>query len=214
MCTSKELETETHLSEGSLITAAVVKDEKSSLDSSNQSSSQTLDAKDADSDLGSQSSNSGQNPNAGQNSSPYVDVAEFIRNNLSQAVSPKIKSDLPEAKDSGRTIDEINSQAVTSLIGILEKNEKERLEQQKPLRNCLLFFVGLQLLFFNGIIVYMMVHLGNAEGVNPSELLDFLKFYMGGALAELIAMIFFITRSTFASTGQDIVKGLMGRLSK
>lgn len=129
-------------------------------------------------------------------------------------MSSQVQSDLPETKDSGKTIDEINSQAVTSLIGILENIERERLKQQKPLRNCLLVFVGVQLFFFNGVIVYMMIHLGNVAGVNPSELLDFLKFYMGGALAELIAMIFFITRSTFASTGQDIAKGLMDRLSK
>ena len=118
MCTSRELETETRLSEGSLILSGDVKDEEPFPDSSNQRSSQTPDAKDAGSDPGRQSSNSGQGPNAGQNSSSHVDVAEFVRSNLSQAVSPKVKSDLPEAKDSGKTIDEINSQAMTSLIGI------------------------------------------------------------------------------------------------
>lgn len=149
-----------------------------------------------------------------QSSPPDFDIKGYIQQSLSSVVPDKIRSDLPETNDYNKTIDEINSKAITSLINILENIERERLQQQKPLRNCLLVFVGIQMLFFNGVIVYMMVRLGNAQGVNPSELLDFLKIYMGGALAELIAMVFFITRSTFASTGQDIVKGLMDRLSK
>lgn len=173
-------------------------EEKSSLKNLNLCDSQNLNAKGRDS-----------NSSCNQD---LIDATDFIRENLSRVTS--IGSDLPETNDSIKTIDEINSQAITSLISILEKNESERLKQQKPLRNCLLSFVGAQLLFFNGIIFYMMIHLGNKVGVQSSELLDFLKLYMGGALAELIAMVFFITRSTFALTAQSIVKGLMGRLPK
>lgn len=147
MCFSEGLEAETRLGVENPIPADVAESEKPSFDSSGHSSAQSSSAKGTDLVLESQNSNSGHPPNAGQNPPPQVDAAEFIRDNLSQLMSPQIHSDLPESKDSGKTIDEINSQAVTSLIGILENIEKERLKQQRPLRNCLLFFVGGAIIF-------------------------------------------------------------------
>lgn len=143
------------------------------------------------------------------------DAVYFIKKGLAEKVSGNIRTDMPDTKNSGnQTIDSMNAHAITSLTNILNNIEGERLKQQKPLRNWLLVFMGLQLLFFNLVIGYVLIKFSQENGASAAETFDFLKFYMGGSLAELLAMIFFITRNTFASTGQDIVKGLINRISK
>lgn len=149
------------------------------------------------------------------NSAAVDSDAVLIQNSLSQEVSNRISIDIPAENPSGNnTIDEINSEAAKSLLNILNNIESERLKQQKPLRNWLLFFLFLQLVFFNAIVMYVIYTCTKLDGVDISEILDFLKYYMAGSLAELIAMVFLITKSTFVSIGQDIVKGLMNRISK
>lgn len=143
------------------------------------------------------------------------DTVQFIQKGLTGKVSGNVRTDMPDTKNSGnQTIDGMNAHAITSLTNILNNIEGERLKQQKPLRNWLLVFMGLQLLFFNLVIGYVLIKFSQENGASAAETFDFLKFYMGGSLAELLAMIFFITRNTFASTGQDIVKGLINRISK
>ena len=109
-------------------------------------------------------------------------------------------------------IQEINENALSILMGVLSSSEEARIKQQKPLQISLLVFVGIQLIFFNGIICALVVYFFRLNDQSIiGHILDFLKYYVGAVLVELIGMIMFITKSTFTSPAQDIIKGFFSR---
>lgn len=143
---------------------------------------------------------------------PYTQVFA----GLGERIPDALQSDLPKQEQtSEQSIEDINTKAENSLLKILDKSETERLKQQKPRRNCLLFFVGVQLFAFNGVIIYMVYRMcEKLDAQIITSILDFCKYYIGAVFLELIGMIWFITRSTFTSTSKDIIKGFIDRISK
>lgn len=143
-------------------------------------------------------------------------VSRRAAENLMQKMPQQMQNDLPNSpSNSNKTIQQINEQVEEQLLGILSTNEKERIKQQKPLQISLLVFVGVQLVVFNGIIGYWVFHIFRlAQPDLITGTLDFLKYYIGAVLVELIGMIVFITKSTFTSPTQTIIKGLLGRTQK
>lgn len=135
---------------------------------------------------------------------------------LGEEIPDAIQNDLPEQKrTSEESIKNINTQVEDFLLKIVEKSELERLEQQKPLRNWMLFFVAVQLVSFNGVIGYMVYKMCKTlDAQLVSTILDFCKYYVNVVFVELIGMVWFITRSTFTSTSKDIIKGFIDRISK
>lgn len=132
---------------------------------------------------------------------------------LKQRIPKSVESDLPKQRpSSNKTIQEINENALSILMGVLSSSEEARIKQQKPLQISLLVFVGIQLIFFNGIICALVVYFFRLNDQSIiGHILDFLKYYVGAVLVELIGMIMFITKSTFTSPAQDIIKGFFSR---
>lgn len=144
---------------------------------------------------------------------PFTSVFE----SLGEKIPDAVQSDLPEQKKtSEESISNINNNQLEDfLLKIVDKSETERLKQQEPLRNWLIFFVGLQLVAFNIVIGYMVYKMcSDLDAQIISSILDFCKYYIGAVFLELIGMIWFITRSTFTSTSKDIIKGFIDRISK
>lgn len=147
---------------------------------------------------------------------PGSAILEAFRQNVEGMVPTSAKNDLPEQKqNSQQVIDDINASAFNKLLNILDQSEKERLKQQKPLRNCLLWFIGLQMLVFNVVIGYIVFYVCKEIKLDViSKVMDFLIYYIGAVLVELIGMIWFITKSTFSSSSKEIIKGLLDRMKK
>ena len=143
-------------------------------------------------------------------------LLETFRHNVEGMVPANVENDLPEQKqNSQQVIDDINASAFNKLLNILDQSEKERLKQQRPLRNCLLWFIGLQMLVFNAVIGYIVFYVCKEIDLDViSKVLDFLIYYIGAVLVELIGMIWFITKSTFSSSSKEIIKGFLDRMKK
>lgn len=93
-----------------------------------------------------------------------------------------------------------------------ELKEKEH-EQKRILRNkCFILISKLiwaQLIFFNSIIIIIIIPIllrlpiFNIVDSNMSHLMiDFLRFYIGATIVEILGMLFFIVRFVFSSNIQ------------
>ena len=116
----------------------------------------------------------------GESETPQVVSSEnynLVFESLKSKIPQERKNDLPKQKQtSQQTIDEINLQAAPHLLSILRKSEDARLELQKPIRNWLLVFVGMQLVSFNVISGYLVFKVCSTLNVDiVSDLLDFLS---------------------------------------
>lgn len=133
---------------------------------------------------------------------------DLLRESISD--SSKQKSDIASPQKTGdEKVREINNNTIDTFLKLVSDSEEKRLNRQKPLQNCILIFVGMQLLFFNGIMVALVVRLFSTSNVEViKSTLDFLKYYVGAVLVEMIGMIVFITRSTFTTLSREIISGI------
>lgn len=100
--------------------------------------------------------------------------------------------------------------ALLRIVHIYSQSEDKRIESQKPLREAVTSLVKWQLAIFNFIIlgvVIVSLYLGGADVI--SGLFDFLKYYLGATLVELLGMLYFITKKTFSPNSiEQILKNL------
>lgn len=99
------------------------------------------------------------------------------------------------------------SAAVWSFI----EHEKQRADRQKPLLYIIAVFTGFQLLVFNiiiSVIAGLAFHNGTLDVI--SLFFDIFKYYIGATVAELIGMLYFITKGTFSSDHVKIMELLFG----
>lgn len=108
-------------------------------------------------------------------------------------------------------VDDANTKTKNTLLALLDKSEKARLSQQKPLLVTIGVCVGVQLLLFNVVIILLIIQWWGTENATiVTELLEFLKYYIGAVVVELIGMIVFITKSTFTSYAGKMIEKLVG----
>lgn len=119
------------------------------------------------------------------------------------------------------TIDNVNAQAQMAmldsrakLVNLFIDCEKERLEQQKPLLNSVIALTKTLIWLFNIIIglitlaVIVISIIQSNTSVLP-DLFDFLKYYIGAVLVELVGMLLFIVQSVFSSKYNKIVDSIL-----
>lgn len=104
-----------------------------------------------------------------------------------------------ENKDTNKTIESINKQ--------IYKNENQKRKFKKSLLYLISFLTIIQLIFFNAVVVYVVLSLTskwaifkNLDAKTTSETLSFLKYYIGATVVELLGMLLFITRYVFTDT--------------
>ena len=108
-------------------------------------------------------------------------------------------------------VDDANTKTKNTLLGLLDKSEAARLSQQKPLLRAIVACVGAQLLLFNVVIILLIIQWwGTENSTIVTGLLEFLKYYIGAVVVELIGMIVFITKSTFTSYAGKMIEKLIG----
>ena len=96
-------------------------------------------------------------------------------------------------------VSDANSKLEDSLLKIFKKSEEIRLEQQKPLLIAIIVLVAIQLIAFN-VIIWLLVSniLEQKEPQLITALLDFLKYYIGAVIVELIGLVVLVAQTTFS----------------
>lgn len=96
-------------------------------------------------------------------------------------------------------VSDANSKLEDSLLKIFNKSEENRLKQQKPLLIAIIVLVAIQLVAFN-VIIWMLVSniLGQKDSQLIMALLEFLKYYIGAVIVELIGLVVLVAQTTFS----------------
>ncbi len=96
------------------------------------------------------------------------------------------------------------------ILKILSNNENQRLKQQRPLLFSIIALLAIQLLLFNGVVIAIVFSLWGTEDPNLlMGLFDFLKYYLGVVVAELVGMLFFVTKNSFSFNSQSVINGFL-----
>ena len=123
-------------------------------------------------------------------------------------------------------IEDINAKAEAAmidsrakLIGLYVECERQRLAQQEPILKSVISINKLLIWLFNIVIVILSVSVVVFAFVKSDVsvlqyLLDFLKYYIGAVVVELIGMLFFIVRGVFSSDYQKIMESVLKTESK
>lgn len=135
------------------------------------------------------------------------EAEKLLRNRVPKVPKAKIPGEKAEAE---KIIVQANDNALnaqSSILALIADSEKARLEKQKPVLYWVIAFVGSQLLAFNAIIALVIWSAAtNSSNGNFALIFEFLKYYIGAVLVELIGMIVFITQSTFKSVTKQMLK--------
>lgn len=95
---------------------------------------------------------------------------------------------------------DVSNDAKVAAIWSFVKNEEERTERQKPLLNNLVKLTVFQLVAFNVIIAGVAwLSFRCSDTTIVPQFFEILKYYIGATVAELLAMIWFVTKGTFSS---------------
>ena len=92
--------------------------------------------------------------------------------------------------------------------------EQKRLEQQKPLLDAVIGLTKIQLICFNVVICVLTYVIATVSFFKMDlelwkVMLDFLKYYIGAVVVELLGMLFFIAKSTFSSNYNKIMENIL-----
>lgn len=118
-------------------------------------------------------------------------------------------------KESKEKIEEANKTAEDKIIDAYVKSENAKLAQQKPIAIFVLIIFTIQLFAFNGLMFFIVFRgLRNIEASNFLEIIDFLKYYVGAVVVELIALVTIIVKGSFTLKANSIVEQIMKRKNK
>ena len=104
-------------------------------------------------------------------------------------------------------INKDNDKAKTAIVSAYTDNETERVKRQKWLLWAVVILTGIQLVFFNLIICYVVRQSFQTEILDIiNNMFDILKYYIGATVVELIGMIVFVVSSTFSTSHFEAMK--------
>ena len=127
----------------------------------------------------------------------FTKKGTFVEQNFA---SPLIGDTLFSEKSAEEKIFEANNKAREALLGSYIKEEGLRQQRQKPITIAIIILLSVQLILFN-VLIFILV-LNGAKTIESeifSHLLDFLKYYIGAVVVELLGLIATITANTFSS---------------
>ena len=105
------------------------------------------------------------------------------------------------------------------LVNLYIDCEKERLIQQRPLLISVIKLNQILIWLFNIVISIITISVIVLSFVQSDtsilkDLFDFLKYYVGAVVVELIGMLFFIVRGVFTSNYNKIIESVLKSESK
>ena len=114
-----------------------------------------------------------------------------LYNLLFSKIPDELKVQVKETEDNADKINEYNNKILQAYID----SENQHLEQQKPVAIIIAVVLGIQLVLFN-ILIYI-VTLKNLDIQTRTLLLDFLKYYIGAVIVEMLGMCLIIVRGIY-----------------
>ena len=122
-----------------------------------------------------------------------------VHNNELEAIYSLLVSKIPkerkvqvkETEDNSDKINGYNSKILEAYID----SENQHLEQQKPVAIIIAAVLGIQLVVFN-ILIYI-VTLKDFDLQTRTLLLDFMKYYIGAVIVEMLGMCLIIVRGIY-----------------
>lgn len=143
--------------------------------------------------------------------SSNIENQESVLNSLQSQIPESLNIDLPSREAFSSTgedsIQEANNKAQTAILKLLKDNEEERRKRRKPVLIFVSVLVVLQLVAFNVIIGSLVLGWWGTENIEIAiELMDFLKYYIGAVLVELLGMLAVIITDTFKSYSEPLIK--------
>ena len=158
--------------------------------------------------------NTNQDSNVGQIFSEVSASLDFLGEQVPQKPDVNIHQNVVPYQD---TIDKVNTEAEIAmldsrakLVNLYIECEKERLNQQKPLLESVIALTRTLIWIFNVIIglitsAVLIISIVQSDTSVLPALFDFLKYYIGAVLVELVGMLLFIVQGVFSSKYSKIV---------
>lgn len=111
---------------------------------------------------------------------------------LQEALPQKSIIDIAkDTEDSKQKIDNYNEK----IIETYRKSEEEHIKQQKPVGIIIAIVVGIQLIAFN-VLIYIVV-LRSYELETLNAILNFMKYYTGAVIVEMLGLCLVIVKGVF-----------------
>lgn len=136
--------------------------------------------------------------------------SKFVIDALTNEIPQTTKIDIPKETPANEKIDTFNKNAENAIVDAYIKGENLRLDRQKPIIVFISVMLIVQLLAFNTLIFILVFSSFSIVAKQTTlfvELLDFLKYYIGAVVVELIGIMVIITKNTFSlHLGKSIEK--------
>ncbi len=130
---------------------------------------------------------------------PSIPTYDFVGDNLPQKTF----------KDK---IDDANKSVEDKIVDAYVKAETAKLKQQKPIAIFVLVIFLLQLGAFNTIMFFVVLKAITVfESTNFISVIDFLKYYVGAVVIELIALVTIIVKGSYSLNTNKIVEKIINR---
>lgn len=166
-----------------------------------------------------------ESPNLHTPETPPADVPGCSDDNNLDSLLESLNSHLPEtpqidmpvltATPSEEKVSDANSKLEDAIANAFSKSEAERMEQQKPLLISIIALVAIQLLAFN-YIIHLLVSkiITSTDTALITALLDFLKYYIGAVIVELVGLVVLVANTTFSMHPSKMLESIIQNRKK
>ncbi|MBQ7327196.1 MAG: hypothetical protein IJW93_06970 [Clostridia bacterium] len=125
---------------------------------------------------------------------PPADGLQAIFRALEKQVPDKAKVEIQKEKPAVNKVSEYNKAIIETYL----KSENTHLEQQKTVGIIIAVCVVLQLITFN-VLIYL-VTLGNYDLERTQALLDFMKYYTGAVIVEMLGLCLVVVNGVYSKS--------------
>lgn len=139
-----------------------------------------------------------------EHSNHFVDQLETLRATLKEDVpSSKKINTTPSATENSDEIVSVYNKSMEKYVESVQKSMSQRHKLQKPILDCIKRLLNVLIWSFNIIIGVIVIFSAlycfrNSDDDLLIQLLDFLKYYVGAVVVELLGMLYFVTKSVFS----------------
>ena len=134
-------------------------------------------------------------------------LLEHLQLSIPESINIEFPSNEALFSSGENSIQEANNKAQIVILKLLKDNEEERRKRRKPVLILISVLVVLQLVAFNAVIGGLVLGWWRTNNIEiATELLNFLKYYIGAVLVELRGMLAVITTDTFKSYSESLIK--------
>lgn len=137
-----------------------------------------------------------------RNNNSFPDL-ESVYQALEENVPSRFKIEVKKEKPATKKVSEYNKDIIETYL----KGEDTHLKQQKPVGIIIAIAVGLQLIAFN-VLIFTIV-LQNYDIETLRILLDFMKYYTGAVIIEMLGMCWLVVKGVYSVSIGKMVEHIL-----